>query len=121
MRFLFDQSADFRLLSHLRDLGHDVTAISRDHPHGLADEEVLEVARREKRILVVSDQDFGELVFQQGHGHAGVILFRLPGASLAEKARRFDAVLADHEENLLRGDFLVVMRHQVRVAAGPPR
>jgi hypothetical protein len=31
MKFLFDQSADFRLIAHLRELGHDVTAISRDY------------------------------------------------------------------------------------------
>jgi hypothetical protein len=41
MRFLFDQSADFRLIAPLRRLGHDVSAISRDHPHSLADEDVL--------------------------------------------------------------------------------
>jgi hypothetical protein len=27
MRFLFDQSADFRLIAPLRQLGHDVSAI----------------------------------------------------------------------------------------------
>jgi hypothetical protein len=36
MKFLFDQSADFRLIPHLRELGHDVLAISREHPPGLA-------------------------------------------------------------------------------------
>ena len=28
MKFLFDQSADFGLIPHLRELGHDVSAIS---------------------------------------------------------------------------------------------
>ena len=32
MNFLFDQSADFRLIAHLRHLGHDVAVISRDYP-----------------------------------------------------------------------------------------
>ena len=32
MKFLFDQSADFRLIPHLRQLGHDVEAISRNYP-----------------------------------------------------------------------------------------
>jgi hypothetical protein len=34
MKFLFDQSADFRLIAHLRKLGHDVSAVSREHPSG---------------------------------------------------------------------------------------
>jgi predicted nuclease of predicted toxin-antitoxin system len=71
MKFLPDQSADFRLIPHLRTLGHDVTAISRDYPHSLADEDVLAIARREKRILVVTDRDFGELIFHQGLAHSG--------------------------------------------------
>jgi hypothetical protein len=63
MKFLFDQSADFRLIAHLRELGHDVSAISREHPPGLADKDVLAIARNEKRILLVADRDFGELIF----------------------------------------------------------
>ena len=52
MKFLFDQSADFRLIPHLRELGHDVEAISRNYLPGLADEDVLAIARQERRILV---------------------------------------------------------------------
>jgi hypothetical protein len=40
--FPFDQSADFRLITHLRSLGHDVSAVSRNYPHSLADEDVLD-------------------------------------------------------------------------------
>ena len=32
-------------------LGHDATAISRDYPHSLADEDVLTITRTEQRIL----------------------------------------------------------------------
>ncbi|MFL5281534.1 MAG: DUF5615 family PIN-like protein [Rhodopila sp.] len=77
MKFLFDQSADFRLIAHLRHLGHDVSAISQNHPHSLADEDVLAIAHDEQRILVVADRDFGELIFHQGLAHTGVIFFRL--------------------------------------------
>lgn len=82
MKFLFDQSADFRLIPHLTGLGHDVQAISRNYPHGLPDDDVLEIARNEKRILIVADRDFGELIFQQELAHAGVIFFRLPESAL---------------------------------------
>jgi predicted nuclease of predicted toxin-antitoxin system len=85
MKFLFDQSADFRLIPHLRQLGHDVQAISHNYPTGLADEAVLAIARQERRVLVVADRDFGELIFHQGLVHAGVIYFRLPGADLHTK------------------------------------
>jgi predicted nuclease of predicted toxin-antitoxin system len=119
MKFLFDQSADFRLIAHLRHLGHDVTAISRDYPHSLADEDVLVIARDEKRILVVADRDFGELIFHQGLAHTGIIFFRLPGAPLETKIERLDAALEKHTAALARGEFLVVSPSQVRVAGRP--
>jgi hypothetical protein len=36
MKFLLDQSADFRLIPYLQKRKHDVVAISRDYPHSLA-------------------------------------------------------------------------------------
>src|SRR5712691_4231235 len=98
MKFLFDQSADFRLIPHLRQLGHDVTAVSQNYPHGMADEDVLALARQEKRILIVADRDFGELIFNQRLTHAGVVFFRLPGATLQTKIERLDLVLNEHTE-----------------------
>lgn len=119
MKFLFDQSADFRLIPHLRQLGHDVAAVSRNYPPGLPDEAVLTVARKERRILIVADRDFGELIFHQGLVHAGVIFFRLPGAKLQTKIDQLNTVLAQHTDDLKRGEFLVVTPGQIRVAGRP--
>ncbi|MBV8475282.1 MAG: DUF5615 family PIN-like protein [Acidobacteria bacterium] len=116
MKFLFDQSADFRLIDHLRSLGHDVTAISRDYPHSLADEDVLAIARQERRILVVADRDFGELIFHQGLSHAGVLFFRLPGAQLQIKIEHLDQALENHADDLTAGKFVVVAPGNIRVA-----
>jgi predicted nuclease of predicted toxin-antitoxin system len=119
MRFLFDQSADFRLIAHLRERGHDVQVISRNYPHGLPDEDVLKIAREERRVLVVADRDFGELIFQQGLAHAGIIFFRLPGAQLQTKIDRLNTVLEEYADELKFGEFLVVTRGQIRIAGRP--
>jgi len=119
MKFLFDQSADFRLIPHLRKLGHDVQAISRHYPHGLPDEEVLRIARDERRVLVVADRDFGELIFQQGLTHAGVIFFRLPGADLQTKINHLNTALENYADDLKQGKFLVVTRSQIRISSRP--
>ncbi len=119
MRFLFDQSADFRLIPHLRELGHDVHVISRNYPHGLPDEDVLKIAREERRVLVVADRDFGELIFQQGLAHAGIIFFRLPGAQLQTKIDQLNTVLEEYADELKLGEFLVVTPGQIRIAGRP--
>jgi predicted nuclease of predicted toxin-antitoxin system len=120
MKFLFDQSADFRLIPHLQALGHDVAAISRNYPPGLADEAVLTLARQEERMLIVADRDFGELIFHQHLAPTGVIFFRLPGAPLQTKIERLERALNEHAEELARGAFLVVTPGRIRVAGSPP-
>ena len=119
MKFLLDQSADFRLIPHLRELGHDVTAISRHYPPGLADEDVLTIAREEARVLIVADRDFGELIFYQELAHAGVIFFRLPGATLQAKIEHLNTVLEEYTNELERATFLVVTPGRIRVARRP--
>jgi hypothetical protein len=100
-----DTFRDFRLIPHLRELGHDVQVISRNYPPSLPDEQVLEIARKERRILIVADRDFGELIFHQGLAHAGVIFFfRLPGAKLQTKIDHLNTVLTEHTDDLKRSD-----------------
>jgi predicted nuclease of predicted toxin-antitoxin system len=113
MRFLFDQSADFRLIPPLIALNHDVRAISREYPAGLPDEEVLALATGDQRILITADRDFGELVFRKRLQQTGIILMRLPGASLETKLTRLTYVLTHYSAQL--DQFIVVTDRGVRV------
>src|SRR4051795_1698546 len=81
--------------------------------------DVLAIARDEKRILLVADRDFGELIFHQGLLHTGVIFFRLPGADLHSKIEHLNTVLEKHADELARGEFIVVTPGQVRIADRP--
>jgi predicted nuclease of predicted toxin-antitoxin system len=113
VRFLLDQSADARLIPHLRTLGHDATRIGREHPHGLPDDQVLRIAHEEQRILIASDLDCGDLVFRLRHPHAGVRLFRLGATGLTTKIQRLDDALQECADRLDR--FIVVTLQSIRV------
>lgn len=114
MRFLLDESTDARLAAWLRSLDHDVTAIAADHPASLKDQDVLAIARREQRILITDDRDFGELIFARRQPHRGVIYLRLGEyADLRIKKDRIAHVLKHYADVLDR--FLVVTRRHVRV------
>jgi predicted nuclease of predicted toxin-antitoxin system len=115
MKFLLDQSTDARLLSYLKQLGHDVTQIHHTYPESTPDEEVLSIARQEERILITDDRDFGELVFRLQQPHAGVIFLRLGTyAPLELKIERLNYVLTQYADKL--GQFLVVKKRTVRVS-----
>jgi hypothetical protein len=57
MRFLADESCDFILVRALRAAGHDVIAVSEITPRA-KDHEVIDLALREKRILLTEGKDF---------------------------------------------------------------
>lgn len=114
MKFLLDESAEARIGVFLTERSHEATRIGREYPASLPDEEVLALARREQRILITNDKDFGELVFRQHHPHAGVIFFRFPLDSTAQhKIRALEELLASHPAALTQ--FFVLTPQGARV------
>jgi predicted nuclease of predicted toxin-antitoxin system len=116
MKFLLDENADRRLIPFLKHLGHNVTVIAQDYPHGLLDQEVLALAVQEERILITQDtSDFGELIFRQHHPHCGVILFRFKSeeTNIAMRKDRLAYVLHSYGDQL--DQFLAVTPKRVRI------
>ena len=64
-RLLLDENFPHRAASGLAEAGHDVQSVATLSP-GIADLEVLALARQQLRVLVTFDADFGDLVFQHG-------------------------------------------------------
>ncbi len=119
MKFLVDESSDARLAAYLKGLGHDATTVARDYGSSLADSDVLAIARREQRVLITNDRDFGELVFRLEQAHSGVIFLRLNTTSLAAKIERLNHILSHYSDRLDR--FLVVTERTVRVRSAGSR
>lgn len=113
MRFLLDENADIRLADYLRSIGHDVTAIARDYPQALRDQNVLRIADTEDRVIITNDSHFGQLIFQHRLGHKGVIYFRLTSVDLQTRIARLSFVLANYSDQLHA--FLTVTDQRVRI------
>jgi hypothetical protein len=78
MRFLADENFPRLAVSKLAEAGHDVLWIGAVSP-GISDRSVVEIARRELRIILTFDKDFGELARSAGlPSSCGVIFFRVP-------------------------------------------
>lgn len=54
----------------LRNAGYDVLAL-RDIDPGMPDEDILNLAVREERLLITMDKGFGELAYHLGKPHDG--------------------------------------------------
>ncbi len=60
------------------------------------------------------DTDFGELVFRFGLQSHGVILLRVHGLNLAEKARKTIRAIREHEAEI-ENAFTVISENSVRI------
>lgn len=75
---LADENVPRPTVLRLRGAGFDVVHISEDHA-GIRDEEVLALTRSQRRIILIVDRDFGELIFLHGRSAPPAIIYlRMP-------------------------------------------
>lgn len=115
MRFVLDENVDLPLADYLNEQGHDATAVALDYSRSIKDDEILEIAKAEGRILITNDKDFGALIYQHQLEHAGVIFFRLRDESIPAKIARLEEVLVNHADALAGGAYIVVTDRRIRV------
>jgi len=77
MNFLADMGISPRVVTMLRNTGHDAVHLQEQGLGRLLDSEILDKARNEKRILLTHDLGFGELLAVSGSELPTVIIFRL--------------------------------------------
>ena len=116
MKFLADENFPGVALRLLRQSGFDVASIAEANP-GRPDTDVLAIASAEGRTLLTFDKDFGDLVYRDGHVHAGIVLLRLDDKTTPNTIRVLSALLADYDEQIT-GHFVVVTENSVRISPG---
>ncbi|MBK9274732.1 MAG: DUF5615 family PIN-like protein [Flavobacteriales bacterium] len=113
MRFVADESVDGNVVLALRVAGHDVVYIA-DRMASTKDEDVLAFAVERNEILLTEDKDFGDIVHNRRHRHAGVILLRMNELAPADRVARTLMVLSIHEPRLTDA-FTVISAKRVRI------
>ena len=101
LKLLLDENIGTRVALTLRTSGYDVVSVIENAP-GLTDVHVLQRTRKENRILVTLDRDFGALVFRDSKPHVGVIFLRLQKESVENIVFVLESVLQKHADKLER-------------------
>jgi predicted nuclease of predicted toxin-antitoxin system len=102
----------------LRSAGHDVVWAG-EWPEDPGDDEILERANREGRILVTLDKDFGELAIVRGKPHSGIV--RLVNLSTTQQASACLRVINLHGDELKFGAIITVEPHRIRIRSSDIR
>ena len=111
MKFLANENIPSASVDMLRRTGLDVLHVAESCP-GEGDTGVLELARRQDRIVVTFDRDYGELVFRlKSPRPAGVVYLRFDPAWPTEPGEILAAVVGSVP---LAGHFTVIDRNRLR-------
>jgi len=75
-RLLADENIPRTVIITLREKGYDIASVRELSP-GMSDEEVVELAIKESRIIITFDKDFGRIALLKP-SVPGIILLRIP-------------------------------------------
>jgi predicted nuclease of predicted toxin-antitoxin system len=114
MRFVVDECTGPAVAAWLRDQKHEVFSVY-DEARGMDDDNIVQKAFDEDRILLTNDKDFGEKVYRERRPHKGVVLLRLADERAAAKIEKIRHLLEIYSQRLA-GRFVVVTEKRVRFA-----
>jgi predicted nuclease of predicted toxin-antitoxin system len=117
VRILADENVPGAVVIALRADRHDIARVAEDAPRS-PDAVVLARAQAERRLVLTSDKDFGELAFRDRlPAESGVVLVRADATSPSQIARLVTAAIASRSD--WEGHFSVVENDQIRMTPLP--
>jgi predicted nuclease of predicted toxin-antitoxin system len=116
VKFLADMGISMSTVQALRSQDHDATHLREQGLERLSDPDILEKARRERRVVLTFDLDFGDLLATGLDTFPSVIIFRLSNETPTVVTRRLRDVLSHLARELEEGVIVIVedTRHRVR-------
>jgi predicted nuclease of predicted toxin-antitoxin system len=111
LKFLVDECTGIAVSAKLRQMGHDSVSVI-ERMKGALDQEIMEKAVEENRIIITNDKYFGRLA--GFYKLPGMILLRLKDESIENKVKVVSFVVSSHGE-AVSGNIMVVSEKKIRV------
>ena len=111
LRLLADENIPRTVIIALREKGYDVASVWELRP-GMSDEEVVELAIKESRIIITFDKDFGRIALLKPN-ITGIILLRIPPLNPLYIVERILSVLKRIENPY--GKLILVRKRTIKI------
>ncbi|MBI4824928.1 MAG: DUF5615 family PIN-like protein [Nitrospirae bacterium] len=113
MKFLVDVGVSKKVEEWLKENGYDVKSVRDINPKE-KDSEILRLAANESRMVITMDKDFGELVYNSGKSHSGVMILRLDDANGGQKVEIIKKILTEYSDKI-KNKFCVFQNGRLRI------
>jgi len=119
MRFLIDMCVDVRIVTWLREQGHDAIHLREQGLQRLPDEEIFRKGISENRVIVTFDLDFSEIAALSCGQKISVIVFRLNNTRSFHVINRLSDILKLVSQAIEKGAIKTVEESRYRVRYFP--
>lgn len=121
LRFLADMNISPLTVDTLAAEGVEIVRVSSVVPANASDRDILDLARRQERVVITQDMDFSALLALGGHDRPSLVTLRLLDTAPDVVTQRLRQVLSQIEPALRRGCAVTVDDSNVRIRQLPIR
>jgi len=114
-KFLMDENIPPAVVDFLRNRGFDAKEVRQTEIHGASDDEIMQLAIQDGRVLVTFDKHFSNILLYPIHSYCGVIRIRIHPPLLLDIIQAFDLFLQKFDLANFRGTLIVLEREGFRV------
>ena len=117
VKFLLDANLSPKTREHLRKkFNFDIIDLITENKHGLTDEKVIKLAKKEKRVIITFDLDFGEIYYFSERGKVGIIVLRIGNQTVESVNKALDRFFKKEAKNIdLEKSLVVIDEAKIRI------
>lgn len=116
---LADMNISPKTVKVLQEMGWNILRVSEFLPAYASDQEVMELARQENRVVITQDLDFSALLALSGYDRPSLITLRMSISDPDTVAERLLEVLPRTEDVLLEGCVIIIHDATIRIRRLP--
>lgn len=115
MRFLIDKNLPKSITEKLISYGHDTIDLRQIGKLGISDEEVMDIAKKENRIVITANyKHFANLILFPPQQFPGIVVIKMPRYSISLVIDKTIDFLCSAKEDTIVNLTTIVEFHRVR-------
>jgi len=121
MRFLLDENISPETEKLVKSWRYEVTSIAEKGIKGVGDLEVIRIAKKEKRVIITQDLDFGRVYYFMMKADVGIIVIRQKRIQTVEMVnqtlkRLFEFIRKENiNEEIIAGSLTIISEKKIRI------